>query len=166
RGVRVASRRLVWTRSCGRVSAKTPVDRIVNTIDEAASRFRDDSELSHVNREAGREVRISPLLAQAIAAGLRGARLTDGAVDPTVGSAVRLAGYDRDFATVPPDGKPINMSVTRVPGWQAIQFDDRARVVAVPPGVEIDLRATAKAPAEDLGAAAAHQAAGAARELG
>ncbi len=136
------SMRLIVTRPDGLAAARASVDRIVNAIDEAASRFRDDSELSRVNRDAGHEVRVSPLLAQAIAAGLRGARLTDGAVDPTVGSAVRLAGYDRDFATVPPDGKPINMSVTRVPGWQAIQFDDRARVVAVPPGVEIDLGAT------------------------
>jgi len=155
------SMRLIVTRPDGLAAARASVDRIVNAIDEAASRFRDDSELSRVNRDAGHEVRVSPLLAQAIAAGLRGARLTDGAVDPTVGSAVRLAGYDRDFATVPPDGKPINMSVTRVPGWQAIQFDDRARVVAVPPGVEIDLGATAKALAADLAAAAAHQAVGA-----
>ena len=153
--------RLIVTRPKAVTAAKEAADRIIEAIDDAASRFREDSELSRVNREAGREVRISSLLAQAIGAGLRGARLTDGAVDPTVGTAVRLAGYDRDFASIPPDGKRINLSVTRVPGWQAIQFDDRARVVAVPPGVEIDLGATAKALAADLAASAAYQAAGA-----
>ncbi len=155
------SMRLIVTRPEALTAAKEAADRIINAIDEAASRFREDSELSRVNREAGREVRISPLLAQAIAAGLRGAGLTDGAVDPTVGTAVRLAGYDRDFASIPPDGTPINLSVARVPGWQAIQFDEGARVVLVPTGVEIDLGATAKALAADLAAAAAVKAAGA-----
>jgi thiamine biosynthesis lipoprotein len=155
------SMRLIVTRPEALTAAKEAADRIIDAIDEAASRFRDDSELSRVNREAGREVRISPLLAQAIAAGLRGARLTDGAVDPTVGTAVRLAGYDRDFASIPPDGTPINLSVARVPGWQAIQFDEGARLVLVPTGVEIDLGATAKALAADLAAAAALKAVGA-----
>jgi thiamine biosynthesis lipoprotein len=155
------SMRLIVTRPEALTGAKEAADRIVKAIDQAASRFREDSELSRVNREAGSEVRISPLLAQAIAAGLRGARLTDGAVDPTVGTAVRLAGYDRDFASLPPDGSPINLSVTRVPGWRAIQFDEGARVVLVPTGVEIDLGATAKALAADLAAAAALKAVGA-----
>ncbi len=154
------SMRLIVTRPEAVTAAKEAADRIIKAIDDAASRFREDSELSRVNREAGREVRISPLLAQAIGAGLRGARLTDGAVDPTVGTAVRLAGYDRDFAALPPDGSPINLSVTRVPGWQAIQFDEGARVVLVPTGVEIDLGATAKALAADLAAAAALKAVG------
>ena len=155
------SMRLIVTRPDGLKAAKAAADRIISAIDEAASRFRDDSELSRVNREAGREVPVSPLLAQAIAAGLRGARLTDGAVDPTVGTAVRLAGYDRDFASIPPDGSPINLTVSRIPGWQAIHFDEGARVVLVPPGVEIDLGATAKALAADLAASAAHRAVGA-----
>ncbi len=128
------SMRLIVTRPEALAAAKEAADRIIKAIDDVASRFREDSELSRVNREAGREVRISPLLAQAIAAALRGARLTDGAVDPTVGTAVKLAGYDRDFAALPPDGSPISLSVARVPGWQAIKFDDGARVVLVPAG--------------------------------
>jgi len=155
------SMRLIVTRPEALTAAKETADRIIKAIDDVASRFREDSELSRVNREAGREVRISPLLAQAIAAALRGARLTDGAVDPTGGAAVRLAGYDRDFAALPPDGSPIGLSVARVPGWQAIKFDEGARVVLVPAGVEIDLGARAKALAADLAAAAALQAVGA-----
>jgi thiamine biosynthesis lipoprotein len=100
------------------------------------------------------------LLAEALAAGLRGARLTGGAVDPTVGTAVRLAGYDRDFDAIPADGSPIHVSVTEVPGWQAIDFDEGARYVHIPPGVEIDLGATAKALAADLAASAALNAMG------
>jgi len=73
-----------------------------------------------LNTTPGRAVAISPLLTQLIAAALRGARLSGGAVDPTVGSAVKLAGYDSDFATLAPDGMAIELAVSRVPGWQAI----------------------------------------------
>jgi thiamine biosynthesis lipoprotein ApbE len=155
------SMRLVVTRPEQLAAAKDAADRVIKEIDEAASRFRADSELSRVNREPGRPIRISPLLAKAIAAGLRGARMTNGAVDPTVGSAVRLAGYDRDFASILADGPPISLLVSQVPGWQAIQLDEAAGTVRIPPGVEIDLGATAKALAADLAAEAALKAVGA-----
>jgi thiamine biosynthesis lipoprotein ApbE len=155
------SMRLVVTRPDGLVAAKAAADRVIKAIDDAASRFRADSELSQVNAEPGKRVRISPLLAQALAAGLRGAKLTGGAVDPTVGSAVRLAGYDRDFAAIPADGSPIQLAVTRIPGWRAIEFDEASRTILIPKGVEVDLGATAKALASDLAAAAAMEAVGA-----
>lgn len=154
------SMRLIVTRPDRLEAARSAADRVIKAIDETASRFRHDSELTTLNRVPGRQIRVSPLLAQALAAGLRGARLTGGAVDPTVGTAVRLAGYDRDFASIPPDGSPIQLNVSHVPGWQAIEFDEAARTVYIPPGVEIDLGATAKALAADLSAAAAFEAMG------
>jgi thiamine biosynthesis lipoprotein ApbE len=154
------SMRLVVTRPDGLVVAKAAADRVIKAIDDAASRFRTNSELSQVNAEPGKRIRISPLLAQALTAGLRGAKLTGGVVDPTVGSAVRLAGYDRDFATIPADGSPIQLTVTRIPGWRAIEFDEATRTVLIPRGVEVDLGATAKALASDLAAAAALKAVG------
>jgi thiamine biosynthesis lipoprotein len=75
-------------------------------------------------------------------------------VDPTVGSAVKLAGYNSDFAAVPADGVAIDLVVSRVPGWQAIVFDEATRTVRLPPGVDLDLGATAKAMTSDLAAAA------------
>jgi thiamine biosynthesis lipoprotein ApbE len=139
-------------------AAKAAVDAVVAAIDVAASRFRDDSELSRLNASPEEEVTVSPLLAQAIAAGLRGARLTDGAVDPTVGTAIRVAGYDADFAHVLKNGGPLHVNMTRVPGWQTIEFDPASRRIRIPRGVEIDLGATAKALASDLAAAAAQKA--------
>ena len=152
--------RVVVTRPELLARAKSAADKVIAAIDEAANRFRDGSELSRLNRQAGKTVRVSALLAQALAAGLRGAKLTEGAVDPTVGSALRLAGYDRDFDSIPGDGSPIQLSVSRVPGWQAIDFDEATRTVCVRQGVEIDLGATAKALAADLAAAAASMAIG------
>jgi thiamine biosynthesis lipoprotein ApbE len=136
-------------------AAKSAVDEVVQAVDLAANRFREDSELSRLNATPDRSVVISPLLTKLIAAALRGARLTGGAVDPTVGSAIKLAGYDTDFAAVRPDGIAIDLVVSRIPGWQAVVLDEGSRTVRLPRGVDIDLGATAKALTSDLAAAAA-----------
>ncbi len=147
--------RVIVTRPADLIKAKAAVDEVLEAIDLAASRFRQDSELSRLNSVPEREVVVSPLLAQAIGAALRGAELTGGAVDPTIGSAVRLAGYDSDFAGVPADGAELHLVAERIPGWRAIRFDAHSRSVVLPRGVEIDLGATAKALASDLAATAA-----------
>ncbi len=147
--------RVVVTRAADLAPTKAAVDELVSAVDAAASRFRDDSELSRLNATPDREVMISPLLAKLITAAWRGARLTSGAVDPTIGSALKLAGYDADFGAVPADGLAIDLVVSRVPGWQAIAFNEDSRTIRVPRGVEIDLGATAKALTSDLAAAAA-----------
>ncbi len=143
------------------VTATTAVSEVLDEVDIAYSRFRDDSELSRLNASPGRPVRVSPLLATAIDAAQRAARLTDGAVDPTIGHAIRVAGYDDDFSRVADQGRPVNLRAWRVPGWQAIRFDRRSRTVLVPAGVELDLGSTGKALAADLAARAALAAAGA-----
>jgi thiamine biosynthesis lipoprotein ApbE len=127
-------------------------------LDAACSRFRADSEiaaLAHAPRRGGRTgpVRVSPLLAGALAAALRAARLTGGDVDPTVGGALSAAGYDRDFALVRPDGPPVQLTVRSVPGWRQIELDEAAGLVSLPAGTSLDLGATAKAWAADRAAA-------------
>ena len=75
--------------------------RELDAIDRACSRFRADSDLTRVNTHAGgRPVPVAPLLVEALQVALRAAELTDGDVDPTVGAALVLAGYDRDFSLV------------------------------------------------------------------
>jgi len=150
-------------------AATTTVRQVLEDVDAAYSRFREDSELSRVNANAGRTIPISPLLATAIDAALRAARLTDGAVDPTIGRAIRVAGYDDDFSRIaakgphpalPQSGRDIHLRAERVPGWQAIRLDRRSRTVWLPEGVELDLGSTGKALAADLAAKAAMAAAG------
>ena len=75
-------------------------------IDLACSRFRSDSDLSRVNAARGRTVIASPLLVEALELALRAARLTEGDVDPTLGRALALAGYDRDWRELPPPPPP------------------------------------------------------------
>ena len=79
-------------------AAVAAVRRELAAIDAACSRFRDDSELTRLNRRAGEPVQVSQLLFAALEAAVRACRMTGGAVDPTMGRAIRVLGYDRDFA--------------------------------------------------------------------
>jgi thiamine biosynthesis lipoprotein ApbE len=123
--------------------ATAAVEGVVRAIDETCSRFREDSEISALHRNAGRETQVSPLLMLALRAAMRGARLSGGAVDPTVGTAVRTIGYDADFGKVLENGAPLRLVVMPVPGWQHIRLDEARRTAFVPEGVELDLGSTA-----------------------
>ena len=89
------------------------------------------------------------------------ARLTDGLVDPTVGRAMRVLGYDRDSSrTWISDGPPLLVSVERAAGWETIEIDLRRPSVRIPRGVELDFGATAKALCADRAASAIGRATG------
>lgn len=139
-------------------AARIALEELLAEVDLAYSRFRSDSELVRLNAAAGPPAQISPLLARAIEVALTAARRTGGAVDPTVGRALRLIGYDDDFGRIA-DGSitraPADLRIASVPGWQAVTLDVRRRQIRIPPGVELDLGSTGKALAADLGAAAA-----------
>jgi thiamine biosynthesis lipoprotein len=132
--------------------AVSVVEDELDAIDRACSRFRPDSELGAINGAAGRAVPVSPLCLQAVAAALRAARLTAGAVDPTIGQSLQQIGYDRDFALVAADGPPIHVQLKPVAGWESVVIDRAASTVRVPKGVELDLGATAKALSADRAA--------------
>jgi thiamine biosynthesis lipoprotein len=142
------------------------VKRTVDAFDLACSRFRDDSELSALNRAGGRPIRVSALLLEAVAAGVRAAELTDGDVDPTLGEALIALGYDRDF-DLGLDGRGATgaapatrrLAFTSIVGWRTIRIDIEAATVRLGQGVSLDLGATAKALAADHAAAAAADAA-------
>ncbi|MGO9875792.1 MAG: FAD:protein FMN transferase [Acidimicrobiia bacterium] len=135
---------LVVTDDRAREQARAILVAEIDAIDVACSRFRSDSELTLINANAGRRSSVSALFFEALEVALRGARLTNGRVDPTVGSAMRVLGYDRDFDKIDRDGPPLRISVARIPGWQTIEVDARHLTVFVPAGVELDFGATAK----------------------
>ncbi|HEX3509599.1 MAG TPA: FAD:protein FMN transferase [Solirubrobacteraceae bacterium] len=149
-------------------AARAAVEAELAAIDSACSRFRADSGLSHLNASAGRPVRVSPLLLEAIVLALRAASLTDGAVDPTVGRALELIGYDRDFAElepasgvpVAPPAQPGRVLARARSGWRTVRVQSAAGIVTLPAGISLDLGATAKAWAADRAATAATAAAG------
>jgi thiamine biosynthesis lipoprotein len=127
----------------------------LDAIDDACSRFRDDSELARLNAAGGHPFPASDLLLEAVEVALRAARLSDGAVDPTVGRALRAIGYDRDFAEIAASKTPARLRVESVAGWRVVRLDRERRTIQLPEGVELDLGATAKALAADRAAALA-----------
>jgi thiamine biosynthesis lipoprotein len=142
-------------------AAVQAVTRTVDAFDRACSRFREDSDLSAVNRAAGRATPVGPLMIEATQAAVRAAALTDGDVDPTLGTAIVALGYDRDFdaglngrGALGAGARPL------LGGWQTIRVDPTAGTVSIVPGATLDLGATAKALAADHAATAAFEAAG------
>ena len=114
-------------------------------IDRVASRFRPDTELSRLHRAGGEPVVVSDGLLEAIRVALGAATATDGAVDPTVGRALCRLGYDRDFADIVGGQRGALPEPRPVPGWRVVEIDETTGTVRLPPGVELDLGATAKA---------------------
>jgi thiamine biosynthesis lipoprotein ApbE len=140
-------------------SALVAIERELDAIDRACSRFRADSELSRVNDRAGRPVQVGPLLMEALEVALRAAELTDGDVDPTLGRALELAGYDRDrLLLYPSRGEPeprARIAVRSLAGWRSVILDRARSTVRIPRGIRLDLGATAKAWAADRAATSA-----------
>ncbi len=126
----------------------------VAAFDIACSTFREDSEITAVNSAGGVPVVVSPLLIDAVDAALRGAQLTDGDLDPTVGQALIAFGFTPALA-----GSE-RFRLESMPGWRAVSIDREASTITVARGVRLDLGATAKGLAADRAAAAAHAAAG------
>ncbi len=170
-------------RALGR--ARAIVERELEKIDRACSRFRPDSDLQRVNAGAGRFVPVRPLLIEAVQVALRAAELTDGDVDPTVGNALVLAGYDRDWRllqkpayesdrtgcqseedralceSLADRSRRLAIRARVTPGWRAIEIEREPAAIRLPSGVRMDLGATAKAWAADRAANAVHRETGA-----
>ncbi|HEX3392833.1 MAG TPA: FAD:protein FMN transferase [Solirubrobacteraceae bacterium] len=146
--------------------ARAAVERWLEQVDRACSRFRADSELSRLGVADGRAVPVSPTLIEATQLALRAARLTDGDVDPTLGEALERAGYDRDWALIEADpdqaatpASAPRLRVRRQPRWRRVRVDAALGTIQLPRGTKLDLGATAKAWAADRAAVAALRAA-------
>ncbi|MCW2765169.1 MAG: hypothetical protein JWO11_1128 [Nocardioides sp.] len=149
------------------VAVRDPADRavahlvartVLDDVDQVASRFRDDSDLTRVNRHPGRWVEVDPLLVAAVAVACEAAWQTGGLVHPLLGRPLVLLGYDRDFQLIGEcDETPGSPSTDTGPppgvdAWRRIDLD-KSRI-RIPEGTALDLGATGKAWAADLIAAA------------
>jgi FAD:protein FMN transferase len=108
-------------------SARRLIDAELGRVELAASRVRNDSEVATL--ATGRRTRISATLTAVLAAALRAARDTDGAIDPSRARGLQTVDHAAD--------------------WRGIELDERTRTVFVPRGVELDLDVTARAWAAD-----------------
>lgn len=159
------TRSAIWTDwSCRvRVTVTNPQalaqasEHVTNLMDEvslAASRFREDSGISLINARAGQMVPVSRRTIALVDAALDAAAETGGAVDPTVGAHVKLAGYDRDIKEI--GDRKVLVSTPQTPlrqaDWTRVRVDHNLGMVGIPPTMELDLGATAKAWTADVAA--------------
>ena len=124
-------------------SRSIPLDAVRTLFDERDrrfSRFRDSSELSHVNVRPLGITLLSEELASMLALSIDAANATDGLVSPAVGGAVLAAGYDRDFAALPPDGDAVGP--VRVPSHEAVVL--RGTILLRTEPVVLDLNGVVK----------------------
>jgi len=132
-------------------------DDVLAGLDRQASRFRPDSELSWLHAAGGGMFLLSDGLAEAVGVALAAARWTGGLTDPTIGDALVSLGYDRDFAAIGEDGPPPRATLP-APGWQLVRLD--GPLLRIPPGIRLDLGATAKGLGSDRAVRAVLAAAG------
>ena len=114
--------RLVVTNPGVLGAARELVDSYLAEVDDAANRFREDSEIRRLVGRSG-WVTLSPTLTHLMAEALAAADLTDGDVDPTVGrarAAPRLR--PRPAARAGRERAPCARSCSRSPGTAAWQL--------------------------------------------
>jgi len=130
------------------------------------SRFREDSELTALNRDSRSRVPASALLRTAVRAGIWAAERSGGLVDPTLTGELERIGYARSL-----DGRepvPLRDALASAPTrrqakpraaaqWKQILVEDDAGRVVRPAGVMIDTGGTGKGLCAD---AVAHRLAG------
>ena len=120
----------------------------IEGLERIWSRFLPESDISRVNRHPGRPVLVDPTTIEVVSKAIDAWSATGGRFDPTIGSSLRRAGYDRPFTTLAP---PIEAcGVTPAPTPSAVEIHPVASTINVPEGVELDLGGIGKGLAADL----------------
>ena len=141
-------------------AARKILDGVLAEVEQAASRFREGTEILSLNAAAGMgPVVVTPMLFDLVAHAIFAANLSDGACDPTVADSLLALGYDQDFDSL---GNAELQSralgpVSPAPGVSGIVLDESASTISLPSNVHLDLGSTAKARAADLAAAAIYE---------
>ncbi len=125
----------------------------INRVEQVFSFHRADSMLSKLNQRAGEGwVRVDPELFGLVEKGLRAAKITDGAYDPSVGPICRLWNFSGEGEPRLPKQAEIDEALKKV-GWQRVQIDPEQHAVLLPlKGMALDLGGIAKGYALDRAA--------------
>ena len=130
-------------------------------VDSLMSNYRDDSDVSRVNRAAGSGewTRVSMETLEVLLASLEYARASGGAFDTTVGPLIDVWGFYRESGAMPP-ATALDSAAALV-GWHRVEVRPDERLVRLPrAGMRLDFGAIAKGYAVDLGLAAAQRGGG------
>jgi len=111
--------------------------------EQTLSRFRQDSELSRLNRTVDQPISVSQTLWDVFQASLVANRVTGGLVTPTVLDAIVMAGYDRPFDELPANTGYIDMW-TEIQPLSLVIHDEESRSICLPPNIHLDFGGVAK----------------------
>ena len=129
---------LVRPRTTGVDAQLDAAEAEFHRLEALLSRFREDSELSRLNRDGSLEA--GPDLVRVLELALAARERTGGRFDPTIHNALVAAGYDRSFELLEPESgdrpRPAEAAAGRV-------RTDGARI-ELEPGVRVDLGGIAK----------------------
>ncbi|MBI2705458.1 MAG: FAD:protein FMN transferase [Actinobacteria bacterium] len=125
----------------------------IDDLERRWSRFLSASEISNINRNAGRPVKVTADTRLLVQTAIEAWGATGGAFDPLVGESVIAAGYNRTIDEVRTGAPAPIRSSTASAGCGGIEVDARAGTVAIPAGTRFDPGGLGKGLAADLLAA-------------
>jgi thiamine biosynthesis lipoprotein len=120
-------------------------------VEKLCSRFDEDSELSRLSASpAGVPVTVSPPLFELVSFALSVARASGGAFDPTVGQAMEMSGFNRNYLTG--ERKTSETKASARSSYRDVLLCPADRSVTLTRPLVLDLGAVAKGFAIDLAA--------------
>jgi len=119
-------------------------------IEECCSRFEPRSELVRLSAHVGVPVPASAILYEAVQFALTVAEETGGAFDPTVGSAMEMRGFNRDYRS----GRPVHSAPEHggAATYRDVRLDPHRKNITLLRPLLLDLGAVAKGLAIDMAA--------------
>ena len=119
-------------------------------VERACSRFDPTSELRQLGAVPGTAVAVGPILFEAVQFAIAVAHESGGAFDPTIGAAMDVRGFDRDYRS----GDRTGSGVADLPtvSYRDVEIDRDARTITLRAPLVLDLGAVAKGLAIDMAA--------------
>ena len=126
-------------------SGFTLARKFINKSEERFTRFSDDSELAHLNRNTGDWFRVSAEMFQVLQEAQRLAVKTDGLFNPAILPALKQAGYDRSMDEIKksPPRMEADLAIEKQ-DFRQIQLDEATHSALLPEGMQVDLGGIAK----------------------
>ncbi len=127
----------------------------IEAYEQRFTRFSEASELSRLNRAAGRWFQASPDLFEVVKLAHGYYCQTEGLFDPSILPALKRAGYDRSMDEIRAQGAggsqgasasggPALPASSKKPDFGSVLFEQETGRIKLPPGMEIDLGGIAK----------------------
>jgi thiamine biosynthesis lipoprotein len=117
----------------------------IEASESRLTRFSETSELSGLNRSAGRWFRASPELFDLVSMATSYHALTGGLFNPAILGALEGAGYDRSMDEIRArDVAPVLAGAPLVPEFAQLRLDEETREIWMPAGMRLDLGGLAK----------------------